>query len=283
MNLRINNWIGRLGNNIIQIKNCIQIALYYNYKTLNIPYHEYFNTTIIHFYEYINIDDNEIVERNSIINKNSNNDNNIIIIDDNNFFYQNKIKNIDINIFNLNIDLTSYILKKIFKVRGNIKLDDNDVVIHVRGGDIFNNNPHPSYIMPPLSYYINILNSNKFNKIFLISEDTLNPVINKLLHLYPNIIFKINNLYDDINILLSSKNVIESFGSFTTNLLLLSDNIKNVYKPSYQNSFLYDSEKYKKNIINIHNIELIDYKNKINIWRNTPHQREIMITYKISI
>lgn len=292
MHLIINNWIGRLGNNINQVKNCIQIALYYNYHILNIPYHPYFNTTIIRLhefindeiiqnYEYINIDNNQIVERNKCFNKSIYK--NINIEDDNDFFYESEIKNIDINIFNLNIDLTSYVLKKIFKIKGNINLDDNDIIIHVRSGDIFNNKPHPSYIMPPLSYYTNILDNNNFNKIFLIAEDTKNPVIKKLVELYPNIIFKINNLYNDIELILSSKNIIESFGSFTKTLLLLSDNVKNIYKPSYQYSFLYNSEKYKNNIIKIYNIELSDYRNKINNWKNTLEQREIMLTYKFSI
>ena len=36
MNLKIKNWYGRLGNNIEQVKNVIQIALHYNY---NVIYH----------------------------------------------------------------------------------------------------------------------------------------------------------------------------------------------------------------------------------------------------
>jgi hypothetical protein len=56
--------------------------------------------------------------------------------------------------------------------------------------------------MPPLSYYVEIINNNNFKNIYLIAEDTLNPCINSLLNMYPNIIFKINTL-DDYNKLLS--------------------------------------------------------------------------------
>ena len=56
--------------------------------------------------------------------------------------------------------------------------DENDVVIHIRSGDIFNKCPHPVYIMPPLSYYVNILNEKNFNKIYLVAADKLNPFIN---------------------------------------------------------------------------------------------------------
>jgi len=301
MHLKINNWFGRLGNNIIQIKNCIQIALYYSYETIIIPNHPYFNTITINI-NSIKSDENIkhyniytskecLVERNNkeIITDNIytckeflvEENNKEIITDNNDFFYQTKIQKIDINLFNFNIDVTCYILKKIFTIKGNIELNDNDLVIHIRSGDIFINHPHPSYIMPPLSYYTKILDNNNFNKIYLISEDSVNPVINKLLQLYTNIHFKINNLSYDIELLLSSKNVIESFGSFTNTLLLLSDNIKNIYKPSYQDTFLENSEKIKNNIIYIHSTDLTDYKNKINVWENTPQQREIMIIYNI--
>lgn len=272
MQLKINKWFGRLGNNIIQIKNAIQIGLYYNYKTITIPYSVFFNTTII------NISD----ENNK---SNINNNDETIITDENNFFYETKIKNINIELFKLNIDKTIIILKKIFKISGKLKLNDNDIVIHIRGGDIFTNNPHPLYIMPPLSYYTTILNNNNFNKIYLIAEDTFNPVIHKLIQLYPNIVFKLiniqNDIENDIELLLSCNNVIESFGSFTKCLLLLSENIENVYKPSYQSTFLIESKKYNNKIIKINDIDLDDYRKKMFPWKHTKEQLNLMINYNI--
>jgi hypothetical protein len=269
MILKINNWFGRLGNNITQVKNVIQIALFYNYETIILPYSIFFNKTII------NINNRDNIENNKLINKNQ------IITDENDFFYESKIKNIDFKLFNLNIDKTMNILKNIFKIKGKLQLNDNDVVIHIRSGDIFGYNPHPSYIMPPLSYYTSILNNNKFDKIYLIAEDTYNPVIHNLIKIYPNIIFKLRNLDNDIELLLSSKNVIESFGSFTKCLLLISDNVQTIFKPSYQYSFLIESEKYKNNLIKINNINLNDYREKIFPWKNTRKQLNLMINYKI--
>ena len=46
MNIKINKWYGRLGNNIIQVKNAINIALHYNYN-IRIPYHIFFNKRYI--------------------------------------------------------------------------------------------------------------------------------------------------------------------------------------------------------------------------------------------
>jgi hypothetical protein len=292
MQLKINKWFGRLGNNIIQIKNAIQIALYYNYKTITIPYSVFFNTTIIN----ISDENNEtiITDKNNETNINNNetiitdknnetniNNNETIITDKNNFFYETTIKNINIELFIFNIDKTILILKKIFEIKGKLELNDNDIVIHIRSGDIFTNNPHPLYIMPPLSYYTSILNNNNFNKIYLIAEDTFNPVTHKLIQLYPNIVFKLRNIQNDIELLLSCNNVIESFGSFTKCLLLLSENVENVYKPSYQSTFLIESKKYNNKIIKINDIDLDDYRKKMFPWKHTKEQLNLMINYNI--
>ena len=66
---------------------------------------------------------------------------------------------------------TRYILMREFIKR--MELDENDVVIHIRSGDIFNKCPHPVYIMPPLSYYVNILIEKIFDLNFLKGVATL--------------------------------------------------------------------------------------------------------------
>ena len=87
------------------------------------------------------------------------------------------------------------------------KLDINDVVIHIRGGDIFTTCIHPLYIPLPLSYYIKQINKHKYRKIIIVSEDKLNPVVNKLLELYDNSCHSINSLEDDIKITSSSVDI----------------------------------------------------------------------------
>ena len=69
--------------------------------------------------------------------------------------------------------------------------------------------------------------------IYLISEDTLNPCVNELLKLYPQIIYKKQSLDEDISLILSAHNIIASFGTFIYALLHFSSNIKNLYKVSY--------------------------------------------------
>jgi len=84
----LNEWFGRLGNNIIQLKNILHIAVYYNYN-INILKHPFFNTT------YLN---NIKLENNNITKTN------IIITDPYHFFYKNRIQNIPLEVFDINND-----------------------------------------------------------------------------------------------------------------------------------------------------------------------------------
>jgi len=45
MNICINNWYGRLGNNIIKVKHAL-LAIYYNFNVI-LPNHPYFNREYI--------------------------------------------------------------------------------------------------------------------------------------------------------------------------------------------------------------------------------------------
>ena len=118
------------------------------------------------------------------------------------------------------------ILQKAFLINNINKLPENDLVIHIRSGDIFNSKPHPNYIPPPLSYYTKEIDKYKYEKIHIICEDTINPVTNELRKLYKNAVYEKNTLEKDIRIILGATNIIYSVGTFIPSLMLLSDNNK---------------------------------------------------------
>ncbi len=83
------------------------------------------------------------------------------------FFLMTKlILSLNTTIFNLNLDKTLNILKNIFVLKSDKinKLDEDDVIIHIRSGDIFSSSPHSGYICPPLHYYTDILDKNNLKK-----------------------------------------------------------------------------------------------------------------------
>lgn len=245
-NIWIKGWCGRLGNNIIQLINAIQLAVTKNYNVI-VPRHKYFSKTYICLNKQIGINSKRISHPN-------------------NYFDSPNIPDVDQN-------RVLQILRGCFTIKGVKALDAEDLVIHIRSGDIFDKDPHPGYIMPPLSYYVDIIRANTFKNIYLLAEDRKNPCINALLELYPSIQFELQPLEKDIRLILGAVNVVASYGTMIDSLLLFSDNIKRVYRPSYYLRIINQEH------INYITIDLNNYKKLLSPWKNTREQREIMLVY----
>ena len=237
-----NKLFGRLGNNIVQLSNIIDIAIAckHNIK-INVKKLQFFDLSVIeeYFKKY---------------------NNSKIITDESNFFYINRLP-FSNDIFNQNNEERNKILQKAFLINNINKLPENDIVIHIRSGDIFKSKPHPNYVPPPLTYYTKQIDKCKYEKIHIICEDTINPVVNELLKLYKNAVYEKNTLEKDIRILLGATNIIFSVGTFIPSLMLLSNNIKNLYGESCNNK------------------ELQDYYKFMKPWKNTKKQRDYILTY----
>ena len=285
MNIDLRNWTGRLGNNIVQLKNAIQVALFYDFNIILPGIKNNWNQNVVRgglvagSNLYISIND-KVTKKDGIVT------------DDNQFYYAKRITLsgsshmpfIDNSLFDMNKKKTIEILRNYVVMPKPTTLNENDLVIHIRSGDIFSDQSPTNYIMPPLSYYVDIINNNSFDKIYIIGEDTKNPCINELLKQFPDIEFKIQSLDEDIKILLGTTNVVMSYGSMVPALLIFSDNIKNLYSPSYfkgparlTDIFIQEGGHSK---INNFKTELDEYHNKLTPWTNSSEQRNIMITHK---
>jgi len=235
-------WYNRLGNNIIQLINIIDIALLYKHNIV-------FKTNLIFF---------NLRFLENIFKQYNNND---IITDKYNFHnYTNRYK---IKLSNKNIKIRNNLLKKAFLIKDIQKIYEDDVVLHIRSGDIFSLNPPEKYTPPPLIYYTHLLDKYKYKKIIIVCEDRINPVVNKLLKMYKNSVHNINSLENDIKLILGATNVISSVGTFVHNLMIFSKYNKNYFKPN------------KKKLKN--------YYTYMNCWKNTKNQVDYMMTYKEKI
>ena len=103
---------------------------------------------------------------------------------------------------------------EIIKNLPRVKTNEKSLYIHIRSGDIFKARPNILYAQPPLCFYQNIINNYQFQKVYIISVNNLNPVINKLIKFYPNIIYKKNSLKEDISYLINAYNIVASISSF---------------------------------------------------------------------
>ena len=190
-----------------------------------------------------------------------------------------KSKIIDVKIFR------NELLRNLPKV----ETDPNDLYIHIRSGDIFTN---PSvtmlYAQPPLCFYQKILNDFKFRKIYIISENNANVVIDKLLSENNNIIFKQNKLEDDISYLQFGYNLVASVSSFFTSIIKFNENIKNmweydIYRMSEKFHHLHhDFFKFpiKYNIYTMKASQ--NYKNEMFVWSKSDKQINLMLNENCS-
>lgn len=258
-------WFERFGNNIQQISNLIMYCEHNNVCGL-VPDHQYINsfkinehleTENIRYNKFFNcwnfnschLWDNFTKQRHQIIK---------------NKIYPNlKFKDKDINI-----------------------LSEDDLVIHIRSGEIFR--PHNTrgperrkFVQSPLSFFTKII--EQYNKIYICSENRANPVIDSLSKNPKTTIYIGRSIIDDILLILSSKNVcVSGVGTFGLACCMLSQNLKNFYSTdldpkTFLNYHNIDDTIINKTIISIDQNKYI----KLGSWSNSPEQRKIMLEYQI--
>ena len=197
----------------------------------------------------------------------------------NNIYYQKVIKP-EVRINRLKYEIKHNLPK--------IIVNQNDLFIHIRSGDVFKYkyNKNINYAQPPLCFYISVLNTFKFRKIHIISQDRLNPIIDLLIKNFPEILLTNNSLQEDVSLIMNAYNIVGSISSFFTTIIIFNDNLRQVWE--------YDlyrlPEKYLHLHRDIYNYQIKysiykmnpskNYKSKMFPWRNTKQQRDLMINEK---
>ncbi len=251
--LVINKWYCRTGNNILQIIRAIHYAIINNHNLIVLPSHP-------------------LLTSKSVKLENIENDNKSEINDT--FFYLKKHDIIDPEPYIMKEYFQKYI-KPIFKIQteNDNDVDDKKIYIHIRGGDIFSNNPHKAYVQPPLSYYKNIINN--YDNTILVCEDKKNPCINELLK-QENVEYISNTLEKDLSILSNVSNLVIGFGTFGFLLYLINPRLKNIYIPDF---FINELPKGEwGNDIKVNVIKLPNYI-KVEEWKFNEEQKKIMLEY----
>lgn len=257
--LCISYWYGRLGNNIIQVKNALHIAFYYGYNVI-IPKHQYFK------YNHL------------LVSSTKEGDTVELIYDhpSRGFYF---VSNIDSSInrecFSMNHDKVREVLLGLFTIdyRSLEPLGDDELVIHIRSGDAISA-LHGQYIIPPMSYYTNFIENNHYKKIYILAEDMQNLCIKKLTKMYSNISFELRTLTDDIELVLRARNMMMTIGSFIPELLWVTKHTRRVIYPSYEEFVcclkpLVDTDDNLK----LTSIDLTEYYNEVSSSKDTLDSR----------
>ena len=252
--LNIQSWLGRTGNNILQIVRAIHYAILNNHNLIHFQQHSLLKSNIITLENIENSDKSQINDT---------------------FFSLKKYNITDPEPYVMKEYFQKYI-KPIFKIQtenNNTEAENKVIYIHFRGGDIFSMNPHKAYVQPPLSYYKNIINN--YDNIILVCEDKKNPCINKLLK-QENIEYISDTLEKDLSILSNVSNLAIGFGTFGFLLYLMNRGLKNLYIPDF---FVNELPKGSwGNDIKIHIVELPNYI-KVGEWKFNKEQQKVMIEY----
>ena len=249
MTLLIEQWQGRLGNNILQILRAVILSKQNEDGLIVFPSHHLLSSTQIETSAYR-------------CNTNT--------IDT--FFNLKKfgIDDVEPYIFK---ELYIKYIKPIFKINKYIQTPSSSLYIHLRSGDLFSSRPHPAYVPPPLYYYKEI--SKNFNIVTIIAEDNKHPCINELDKIN-NIQISYNSLENDLITLSSAENLAIGFGTFGFLIYLINPYLKNLYIPRYcldelpKGNWGHD--------ITLYIIDLPNYI-KVGEWRNTAEQRKKMLEY----
>lgn len=151
-----------------------------------------------------------------------------------------------------------------------------DIGIHIRSGDIFQNNGHRLYKQPPLNMYKRIIDDNMNKNIVIVFENNNNPVINELKRLYhsvDNIYFQSSTLLHDINTLSNCKTLVISNGTFCLIPMMYSNFIDKIVYPSYMKNnkwFRFDD--------NCISFDLPNYNTE---WNNSKEQNQYLLSYEL--
>lgn len=234
--LTITKHMGRLGNNMVYIINAIDYCLKNNIERL------YFNEPIPSENHQI-----KLLLNNCFIDLSHNISNNQTKNVDfwGHYFYRELVP------FYIRKQLAQKYIVPIMKIKPQT-IDENALVIHIRGGDIFSRH-HYAYVQPPLSFYEKIINSKKWSKIYLISEDNRNPCFDILKKKY-NCISSLDNknrhggnlwgFEEDLSLMIGATNFVASKSSLSPLIIQLSKTIKNVFLANY---FIDNHSKRKNN------------------------------------
>ena len=164
-------------------------------------------------------------------------------------------------IFNLSSNDFDYLLNKYLKpyINYDVKLNSNinfneDLFIHIRSGDVFDKNDvfvngdinspiFKWFIQPPYSFYEKIIKENMNRKIYILSENKNNPIIEKIMNHFQNCTFLSNDFETDFSVLLKSKYLVSSTSDFVLSAVILS-NDKNIIYASRPNYYIMVSHKF---------------------------------------
>jgi hypothetical protein len=168
-----------------------------------------------------------------------------------------------------------------FKFNIDEPLDQDVLVIHLRGGDVFDSTGeiHPGYVQNPLSFYKHLI--RHFRKTILVCEPGFkNPII-PLLKEIPSVTVQSSTIEADFQTLLRAQNIATSgVGTFAIAAALCSQNLKNLFCTDRYLTEHLNPEMIKE--AHVHCLRLGDDYLKPGEWDGSSQAVSHMLTYEVN-
>ena len=173
-------------------------------------------------------------------------------------------------------------VRKDFEIEGPRTYPENVLVIHIRGGDIFAENPNKDYGQPPFAFYKRVISESiEVKRVVVVSEDNLNPCVEKILEhctmLGLACTHRGHRLSSAISEISRAKRIVTSNGTFVAAICFLYPMKRTVYSFENSSSELFGADStrlvvrdksgsYAKSVLQRN-------------WANSAGQRSLMLTY----
>lgn len=170
----------------------------------------------------------------------------------------------------------------LFNLNNPIPEDENTLTVHLRGGDVFGQRDVAHYGQPPFSFYQKLLELKKWQKVQLVSQDELNPVLTLIANYCANnginFDWRQQSLRRDIETLLAARSLVASRGTFIPAVVGLSNNVKEVY--FFEDKFVMQPPMSGLTLWRIYDSEGLFRKQLLSgNWINSISQRALMKDY----
>ena len=163
-------------------------------------------------------------------------------------------------------------------------LDENDLYIHIRNGDVYKNpNLGIFYAQPPLCFYEKAIEFKKFKTVYIIAKSDDYPIIRKLISEYKNVKYNKSSLINDMSKLVYGYNIVGSISSFLTSLIKLNDNLQyfweyDIYhKVTKINHLHYSISNFTRKYTIYKMLPSPIYKETLYFWKRTKEQLDLMM------
>jgi len=164
-------------------------------------------------------------------------------------------------------------------------LTANDLVVHVRSGDIYFRERVGNWGQPPVAYYEKIIREGQWSRVFVVCEDNESPVLRPIAALCQSLgiehFFQSGTLAEDLALLASAPNLVVGRGTFAPAVVLLSMALEQVFffEDRFDSKFLDPSTELVRVVD-----ERGSYRESVlqGRWVNSEEQRELMVSYPVS-